>query len=346
MQQLAAVLAFVLLISAPSAVFANHRDRDSDDRDGGGSRIDRSDLDDDVVEDLPLPILFGLVYANIRNDFGDPRDGGARTHEGQDLFAPEGTPIVSPTEAIVIRTGTGEIPGKYIYTANPGGETFRYMHLKNIADLDSGDTVKAGTYLGTVGDTGNAKGTPYHLHFEVRDEDNKAVPPYERLVGSFTLKQKVSFLPSVFKDRSDDDEYAEFLVGTFTATLKEALVAGYELPEPVVDALRDRGIISPKEALEKLTTLIQALPTSVSVGVTTGSEGAAVRLLQFYLIFATEGVARDALKTAGPTGYFGPVTASALMAYQTKAGIPSTGVFDAVTKATMVKQKSITLNLK
>ncbi|MEZ4200796.1 MAG: hypothetical protein R3B69_04450 [Candidatus Paceibacterota bacterium] len=43
-------------------------------------------LDDDIVEEMPIPVLFGITYDEINPDFGDPRDGGAREHEGEDFI--------------------------------------------------------------------------------------------------------------------------------------------------------------------------------------------------------------------------------------------------------------------
>jgi murein DD-endopeptidase MepM/ murein hydrolase activator NlpD len=65
--------------------------------------------------------------------FGDARGGGTRTHEGLDIMAPGGTPVVSPTDAVVLATGDGPDSGLFVRTANPGGEQFVYMHLREIA---------------------------------------------------------------------------------------------------------------------------------------------------------------------------------------------------------------------
>src|SRR5690606_33403599 len=136
-------LSLGIALVLPSAAFARHNDDNDYSREYFNS-VDRDDLDDDIVKEVPIPVLFGVEYNDIRSDFGDPRGDGTREHEGQDIFAPEGTPIVSPTDAIVLSTGEGEGSGVYIYTANPGGETFRFMHLKDVADLDRGDELKIG----------------------------------------------------------------------------------------------------------------------------------------------------------------------------------------------------------
>ncbi len=72
-------------------------------------KIDK--LDDDAVDDLVIPILFGAPLSSLTKNFGDPRDGGDRSHEGLDIMAAKGSYIVSPTEGVVIRTGTGGSAG-------------------------------------------------------------------------------------------------------------------------------------------------------------------------------------------------------------------------------------------
>jgi hypothetical protein len=303
---------------------------------GGYSSIDRSDLDDEKVSSFPIPVLFGVSYSSLVPDFGDPRGGGTRSHEGQDMRALQGTPIVSPTEAIVTSVGTGASAGKYVYTANPGGESFRYMHLDSIADIKRGDKLSVGDFIGTVGDTGNAPEGVYHLHFEVKDEDGDATDPYDRLDGKpFTLKQKMSFLEDILKGVDDSDEYAEFLVTNFPQEFTDAAIAEYSLPREVDEVLEDTGVDENIELLAQLDELIAMIPTVIPVGVSEGETGVAVSLLQTYLIFNSEGASRDALAGASATGYFGPITTAALIEYQEDNKLDETGVFDAQTKKEM-----------
>ncbi len=178
----------------------DNRDRFSSFRERYSSSVQRKvrQLDDDEVEHMPVPVLFAR-YASIYPDFGDPRGGGTREHEGQDILAPKGSFIVSPTEAVVTRTGKGGSAGIYVYTANPGGETFRYMHLDDIADgVKSGTVLKAGDLIGYVGNTGNAAGGPDHLHFEIRD-GRKAIDPYPRIDGSWTRTEYIRIIENLIK---------------------------------------------------------------------------------------------------------------------------------------------------
>mgnify|MGYP002622172885 CR=1 FL=1 len=263
----------------PELMLANHR---------SGWNVDRDDLDDDPVDEFSIPILFGVQHNEVIRDFGDLRGGGTRLHEGQDMHAPQGTPIVSPTEAIVIRTGTGPSAGKYVYTANPGGETFRYMHLDDIADLDPGDELDVGDLIGTVGDTGNAPDGVYHLHFEVRDDDNDATDPYPRLDEAFTVKEKMSFLRDILRNfrSSERKEYAQFLVKTFTEDFQEALREDYDFPDEIEDAMDDIGIVSAAKLQDQLNELIASIPRILSLELENGDSGAAVQLLQLFLIYS------------------------------------------------------------
>lgn len=156
-------------------------------------------LDKDPVDDLPIPVLF-ILRASITPNFGDPRDGGTRTHMGEDILAPLNSFVVSPTDAVVTRIGTQSSEGNFVNVAAPGGETFIFMHLDHFADIDEGDVLKAGDIIGYVGNTGNAAGGPTHLHFEIHDKSRKAVDPYPRLTGVWSTEDLISSLTSIVKD--------------------------------------------------------------------------------------------------------------------------------------------------
>lgn len=145
-------------------------------------------LGSDIVQLIPVPVA-GISLSSISSNFGDPRDGGTRSHEGLDIMAPRGTAVISPTKAVVIRIGDGSSSGLTVATANPGDETFIYMHLDSIASgLAEGDVVEIGTILGYVGNTGNASGGATHLHFEIRGENRTAKDPYPRIGGTIAAR--------------------------------------------------------------------------------------------------------------------------------------------------------------
>lgn len=100
------------------------------------------------------------------NDWGFPRSGG-RTHQGNDLFAAEGTPLVAVAPSTVARIQRGDVGlgGRTVTLMTADGIAVYYAHLHTVRDdLVVGQQVLAGEPIGTVGRTGNARTTPPHLH--------------------------------------------------------------------------------------------------------------------------------------------------------------------------------------
>ena len=113
---------------------------------------------------MPLP---DVAKRQIANTWGAPR-GTGRRHEGQDIFAPKGTPILSATRGYVYKIGENNLGGQTVSVIGSGGRVYYYAHLDSYAPgLEVGDRVSTRTVLGYVGTTGNAQGTPPHLHFGV-----------------------------------------------------------------------------------------------------------------------------------------------------------------------------------
>jgi murein DD-endopeptidase MepM/ murein hydrolase activator NlpD len=95
--------------------------------------------------------------------FGAARDG--HVHEGQDVFADCGTPLVAVTAGVIRRTAFQSAAGNYVVLRADGdGTDYAYMHLRDQALVATGSHVTTGQLLGYVGDTGDADGC--HLHFE------------------------------------------------------------------------------------------------------------------------------------------------------------------------------------
>jgi murein DD-endopeptidase MepM/ murein hydrolase activator NlpD len=89
-------------------------------------------------------------------------------HHGDDLFAPLGAPILAVADGTVFMVGWNTIGGNRVWLKDEKGNEYYYAHLSAFSTLAvNGAHVKAGTVLGFVGNTGDAQGTPYHLHFEV-----------------------------------------------------------------------------------------------------------------------------------------------------------------------------------
>jgi len=115
---------------------------------------------------LAMP-LQEVSKRQIADTWQAPR-GTDRRHEGQDIFAPQGTPILSATRGLVYKIGENNLGGRTVSVMGAGGRVYYYAHLDSYApQLKEGDSVTTKTVLGYVGTTGNAQGTPPHLHFGV-----------------------------------------------------------------------------------------------------------------------------------------------------------------------------------
>ncbi|MDF1565807.1 MAG: M23 family metallopeptidase [Deltaproteobacteria bacterium] len=113
-----------------------------------------------------LPVE-GLSPADLVSTWHAPRSGG-RVHEGADLFAPRGTKVLSAVRGEVFRIRDGGLGGKSVTVIGEGPAFYYYAHLDGWAPgLREGQPVTAGQTLGFVGNTGNARSTPSHLHFGV-----------------------------------------------------------------------------------------------------------------------------------------------------------------------------------
>ncbi len=100
------------------------------------------------------------------DDWHVPRSGG-RLHQGLDIFAPYGTPLVAVADGVVSQKGTGGLPGLYVEITDAEGIEYFYCHLSGWAEgIEIGSPVKMGQVLGFVGNSGNAINTPPHVHFE------------------------------------------------------------------------------------------------------------------------------------------------------------------------------------
>lgn len=115
---------------------------------------------------------------SFSNDWHQPRSGG-RLHEGTDILAPRGTPVVASVSGSV-RPHNSSLGGLSYYLDGDDGVTYFGTHL----DAYVGPTgrVAAGTVIGKVGNSGNASGGPTHLHFEIHPGGGEPVNPYPTLV--------------------------------------------------------------------------------------------------------------------------------------------------------------------
>ena len=113
------------------------------------------------------------------DSFGADREGGKRKHEGTDVFAKEGTPIVSICGGEVEQLGWNRLGGERVGIRGDDGNYYYYAHLQTISTaLVKGNRVQAGEFLGGMGHTGVALTTPDHLHFGIELPNGQWINPY------------------------------------------------------------------------------------------------------------------------------------------------------------------------
>ena len=114
----------------------------------------------------------------IGQGWGAARDGGRRRHEGIDLLAPAGTPLVAVASGRISRLSNRDRGrgGISLWLRDRRGTAYYYAHNQhNLVHL--GQPVQAGQLLARVGTTGNARGGPPHLHFQLHPNGGRPVSP-------------------------------------------------------------------------------------------------------------------------------------------------------------------------
>lgn len=117
------------------------------------------------------PVQGAVAYSN---DWGDARSGGRR-HQGTDMLAARGTPVVASVSGTV-RAASSAKGGISYYLAGDDGNTYFGAHLASLSGATG--RVERGTVIGRVGNSGNASGGPNHLHFEIHPGGGAPINPY------------------------------------------------------------------------------------------------------------------------------------------------------------------------
>jgi murein DD-endopeptidase MepM/ murein hydrolase activator NlpD len=130
--------------------------------------------------DVPLPPVEGMVCPlgsphGFSDTWGAPRSGG-RTHQGVDMFAAHGTPQFA-VEGGTVRVSNSTLGGLSLHLTTHGGDRYYYAHL-SAALVTTGQRVRAGQWIGVTGNTGNARTTPPHLHWQYHPGGGAPVNPY------------------------------------------------------------------------------------------------------------------------------------------------------------------------
>ncbi|MGI9665480.1 MAG: M23 family metallopeptidase [Acidimicrobiia bacterium] len=148
-----------------------------------------------AVSEYQFPLACGYPrWHTSHGGYGyvDPRDW---THVGVDLYAFEGTPVVSPVHGVVVDAGWHDISGWKVVVEDRNGYRHRMVHLASAPTISTGMGVAAGQQIGLVGKSGNAEGGGPHLHYEI-SLDGETIDPMLWLEG--TMGTNIEAAPSSF----------------------------------------------------------------------------------------------------------------------------------------------------
>jgi murein DD-endopeptidase MepM/ murein hydrolase activator NlpD len=131
---------------------------------------------------LAVPVV-GVPSNSLRDSWGAPRSGGRR-HRGIDIFARRGARVVSPVDGIVLGVGRNRLGGNVVRVLGPGLQVHYFAHLDRFGAITRRERIRRGDVVGFVGDTGNARGTPPHLHYGIYAPPGRAINPHPLLAAS------------------------------------------------------------------------------------------------------------------------------------------------------------------
>jgi hypothetical protein len=158
-----------------------------------------------AVQPIVFPVIGSSSYSN---DFSAPRSNGM--HQATDIFAAKGQKIVAAMGGTITFVAYPQPSWGYaVFIKGDDGYTYNYIHLNNDTpgtddgrggpmnayppDVQRGNRVVKGQFIGYVGDSGNAETTPPHLHFEMVHPDGHAVNPYRSLQAAPRLTKPANY---------------------------------------------------------------------------------------------------------------------------------------------------------
>jgi len=107
-----------------------------------------------------------------------------------DIFAARHTPVLAPSNASVTRVGEGEVGGRYVWLYDSKRSMYLYFAHLETREEERGDQIRDGQRIGTVGNTGNARFTPPHLHFGIYR--NGPIDPFRFIAETDTVPEKIT----------------------------------------------------------------------------------------------------------------------------------------------------------
>ncbi|SDH38692.1 Murein DD-endopeptidase MepM and murein hydrolase activator NlpD, contain LysM domain [Pedobacter terrae] len=235
---------------------------------------------------------------SIKSYWGDGRDNNARKHEGVDIFGNFRTPVLAISEGTVTRVNENNLGGKVVWMRPKGKNyTLYYAHLDEQIAVE-GQEVKIGDTLGLMGNTGNARSTPTHLHFGIYTANGAVNPlpfidPVTKIPSAVTASginlNKISRTTIATKMVSSPESKANILTSLNTGTILQANAATgnyyqVELPDGSKGFIQSKSLVQAVEPLKKfkinlLQQKVYDQPDSLAAIKTTLKEGQSVNLL-------------------------------------------------------------------
>jgi len=231
--------------------------------------------------------------ANIGSVWGDARDGGKRSHEGVDIFAAKRTPAVAAADGFIVGVREGGIGGKTVWLRPEGKNyTLYYAHLDEQL-VQEGQRVKQGDVIGLVGNTGNARTTPPHLHFGIYGFGG-AVDPFPFVNRQVKTAETVSAKKMVDQLRLTKDlKTTEITAKKNTMLLPLAVTSkGYiaELPDGRLVQAAFAAVQSADQPIKKskalTATVLYKIPSADASPGTTIQPGTSVSVLGYFNEYA------------------------------------------------------------
>jgi hypothetical protein len=185
-----------------------------------------------VLPTLAFPVEGGRE-SDIGSRFGAPRDGGERSHHGIDIFKPRGTPVLAGAPGYVRRVETTPRGGRVVWLRDDRGNSLYYAHLDR-QHVNEGMRVEAGDTVGFVGNTGNARTTPPHLHFGIYRRGEGPVDPW------WFVRRPTGRPPRLVADTT--------LLGVLARTPREAVTLR-QAPAAGAEALGELALHTPVRVL-------------------------------------------------------------------------------------------------
>ena len=181
---------------------------------------------------------------------GDAKHQHRGGHLGVDIFAPKGTPLISATNGEVYKIQRKDIgDGGRAVSVLTNGIVYYYCHLDSVSnEIKKGDKINIGTFIGTVGNTGNAKGTHPHLHFSMykkrRGYTSGTIDPWPYLKSSLEGGELIIIEPNQVVDKIEGN------VSNAEITIKDIISNG-DNSELISMGSRGEGVEEIQKILDK-----------------------------------------------------------------------------------------------